>query len=191
MGNKHRTPTQTTIRSDCNVRKVLLLGTGASGKSTLCRSITTHYHPYNIPDYDFKGQIISTLTEAILRTSLTQYEEWNFLASQNTQALKANEIDPEIASAIKKLWSIEHVREQLRITQSLPNAIHDMKYLSYYISRLDELSKPHSKLTAEDYTRIRVKTTGIVELEVPLNKHHTLQLLDVGGNRNERKSKCT
>jgi GTPase SAR1 family protein len=56
----------------------------------------------------------------------------------------------------------------------------------YFFSNLSRINQSNYIPTESDVLRSRVKTTGIVEMDFKMN-NQTVKLIDVGGQRNERK----
>lgn len=60
---------------------------------------------------------------------------------------------------------------------------------AYYMNNIDRISAPNYLPTQEDVLRSRLKTTGIVEVACKLGDKR-IRLVDVGGQRNERRKVC-
>lgn len=61
-----------------------------------------------------------------------------------------------------------------------------MKLISSFLLNFSKFDPKSPTLNVTDYFYIRVKTTGIVQTNVPNGKYN-IQLYDTGGQRNERK----
>jgi guanine nucleotide-binding protein G(i) subunit alpha len=91
-------------------------------------------------------------------------------------------LTPELSQIMKRLWMDAGVQEcfarsrEYQLNDSAP----------YYLNSLDRISVPGYVPTQQDVLRTRVKTTGIVETNF-FYKKLNIKLLDVGGQRSERK----
>lgn len=59
--------------------------------------------------------------------------------------------------------------------------------LTYFFSDLDRLFAPAFKPTMQDIVHCRARTVGISETLFHINKNQDLLLVDVGGQRSERR----
>jgi GTPase SAR1 family protein len=91
-------------------------------------------------------------------------------------------MDEGLARHIKVLWAdpgIQQTFMRRSLYQLADNAV-------YFFERMDELALPTYVPTEADVMRCRARTTGIVEMPFTMDGTKLL-LLDVGGQRNERK----
>jgi len=91
-------------------------------------------------------------------------------------------ITPQIAVHFKELWSdagIQKAFENRASFQLIDSA-------AFFFSQLDTLSSPDFLPTLQDVMRVRVRTTGIVEMDFIID-NNKFKMFDVGGQRNERK----
>jgi len=84
--------------------------------------------------------------------------------------------------AIKRLWADPGI--QATFAKSSNFQLGDST--KYFMDRIDLLASPHYVPDDQDLLRSRAGTTGIVEKEF-LIQGNTFHLMDVGGQRNERK----
>jgi len=182
MGNAHAAEQQ--------INKLLLLGAGESGKSTLFKQMITIYGK-GYPESERK-----TFTPIIYNNILTsmkilchQSEKHGAVSPENKEAKElineidcADKIDNEIARHIKALWKDEGiqktftVRSKFQFPDSAP----------YFFERIDEIAKETYIPSKQDVLRSRVRTTGIVENAFEIDGNQ-FKMFDVGGQRNERK----
>jgi guanine nucleotide-binding protein subunit alpha len=172
------------------VSKLLLLGAGDSGKSTLFKQMKLLYGK-GFPEQDRK-QYISSIDMNLwqgTRILITQADKLGggmsaANAASKTFVLEAKDdrIDPAGAIHIKNVWgdasaktAYEH-REEFYWSESTP----------YFFERLDEIASPKYVPSQEDILRCRVPTTGIVETSFSIDGN-MYKMLDVGGQRSERK----
>ncbi|XP_054438977.1 guanine nucleotide-binding protein subunit alpha-14 [Pteronotus mesoamericanus] len=174
--------------------KLLLLGTGESGKSTFIKQMRI-IHGSGYSDEDRKGftklvyQNIFTAMQAMIRAMDTlriQYVcEQN---KENAQLIREVEVDRvstlsrEQAQAIKQLWldpGIQECYDRRREYQLSDSA-------KYYLSDIDRIAMPSFVPTQQDVLRVRVPTTGIIEYPFDL-ENIIFRMVDVGGQRSERR----
>lgn len=171
------------------VSKLLLLGAGDSGKSTLFKQMRLLYGK-GFPEAD-RRQYISSIDMNLwqgTRVLIHQAEKLGGITPENAEAKrfilesKDERLDPVTASHIKAIWNdagakkaYEH-REDFYWSESTP----------YFFERIDEISTTRYVPTQEDILRCRVPTTGIVETSFSIDGN-LYRMLDVGGQRSERK----
>ncbi|CAM5114803.1 unnamed protein product [Eretmochelys imbricata] len=174
--------------------KLLLLGTGESGKSTFIKQMRI-IHGSGYTDEDKKSftklvyQNIFTAIQAMIRAMDTlkiQYtSEQN---KENAQLIREVEVDRVTAlerkqvEAIKKLWAdpgIQECYDRRREYQLSDSA-------KYYLTDIDRIALPSFVPTQQDILRVRVPTTGIIEYPFDL-ENIIFRMVDVGGQRSERR----
>ncbi|XP_045418560.1 guanine nucleotide-binding protein subunit alpha-14 isoform X1 [Lemur catta] len=174
--------------------KLLLLGTGESGKSTFIKQMRI-IHGSGYSDEDRKGftklvyQNIFTAMQAMIRAMDTlriQYVcEQN---KDNAQMIREVEVDKvsvlsrDQVEAIKRLWQdpgIQECYDRRREYQLSDSA-------KYYLTDIDRIATPSFVPTQQDVLRVRVPTTGIIEYPFDL-ENIIFRMVDVGGQRSERR----
>ncbi|XP_012291006.2 guanine nucleotide-binding protein subunit alpha-14 [Aotus nancymaae] len=174
--------------------KLLLLGTGESGKSTFIKQMRI-IHGSGYSDEDRKGfaklvyQNIFTAIQSMIRAMDTlriQYVcEQN---KENAQIIREVEVDKvttlsrEQAEAIKQLWQdpgIQECYDRRREYQLSDSA-------KYYLTDIDRIAMPSFIPTQQDVLRVRVPTTGIIEYPFDL-ENVIFRMVDIGGQRSERR----
>uniref|UniRef100_A0A3Q1MUH6 Guanine nucleotide-binding protein subunit alpha n=1 Tax=Bos taurus TaxID=9913 RepID=A0A3Q1MUH6_BOVIN len=174
--------------------KLLLLGTGESGKSTFIKQMRI-IHGSGYSDEDRKGftklvyQNIFTAMQAMIRAMDTlkiQYVcEQN---KENAQLIREVEVDKvstlsrDQVEAIKQLWQdpgIQECYDRRREYQLSDSA-------KYYLTDIDRIAMPAFVPTQQDVLRVRVPTTGIIEYPFDL-ENIIFRMVDVGGQRSERR----
>ncbi|KAK9736282.1 guanine nucleotide-binding protein subunit alpha [Basidiobolus ranarum] len=96
--------------------------------------------------------------------------------------IEGERLAPEITEAIKCLWKDEGV--QSCFNRSREFQLNDSA--KYYFDSIDRIGQPDYVPNDQDVLRSRVKTTGITETTFSIG-NVTYRLLDVGGQRSERK----
>jgi len=179
---------------DSSISKVLLLGPGESGKSTVFKQFI-EIHGKGFSEEDRKGYREACQVNVIQACKLiseyynafTEVKELQHTMSETAEAAraaisKAAELTPEVASQVKTFWADEAVQEVF----AMGNRYHLSESSEYFINQVDIVARPDYIPTFNDVIRCRIRTTGIVELEFLFEKH-VFKLFDMGGQRNERK----
>jgi len=170
------------------INKLLLLGAGESGKSTLFKQMITIYGKgYSQEEREsFKAIVHNNVISAmkILVSQLDRYnEKADATARRAIEDVKVDaEVDGKLAQHIATLWgsaSVQRVFEK-RSDYQLPDSA------NYFFGRIKELSQPNYIPDEQDVLRSRVRTTGIVENRFEIEGNE-FKMFDVGGQRNERK----
>uniref|UniRef100_A0A8R1DJ02 Guanine nucleotide-binding protein alpha-16 subunit n=1 Tax=Caenorhabditis japonica TaxID=281687 RepID=A0A8R1DJ02_CAEJA len=177
------------------VVKLLLLGAGESGKSTILKQMRI-IHDVGYTTEERKvfravvyGNIILSLTTLIrameqLKISFASVDhesDARKLLMFSTTG-EEDELPEELVVLMKSVWSdtgIQRALERAREYQLNDSA-------PYYLSQLDRICAPNYIPTQDDILRTRIKTTGIVETQF-IYKDRLFLVFDVGGQRSERK----
>lgn len=179
---------------DQSINKLLLLGAGESGKSTLFKQMISIYGKGFSPDdlKDFTklvyGNIISTvqkLCESSHKTGTVSCpESHKFILDLTSPDFS---IDEETGKHLKALWA-DPVIQQTFYSRTTHNIqLHAADSLVYFLTeRIDDIMKPDYIPTSQDHLRVRVPTTGIVKNEFDIDGN-SFEMFDVGGQRSERK----
>jgi len=176
------------------VNKLLLLGAGESGKSTLFKQMITLYGPgFSEEERKTYREIIFSNVITNIKTLCVQSDSPLFegrihssLATSKKYIIDLKgdaKIDSKIGGHIKALWKDKGIRttfDNRAKFQLTDNA-------DWYFDRIEEISKENSYIPSEgDVLRARVRTTGIVENDFSI-EGNKFKMFDVGGQRNERK----
>ncbi|CEP00154.1 unnamed protein product (mitochondrion) [Plasmodiophora brassicae] len=186
------------VAAHSEIKKLLLLGAGESGKSTLFKQMIKLYGPgYSEEerrkfDHIIYANVISAIQTLIRNTERlkvkyphldTQIKVQNRDHAHAVMALKADSVlTPEDAAHIKVLWNDPGIRctfvnrSKFQLTDNS----------NWFFDKIDEICAPSYVPSEADILRSRVRTTGIVETEFEL-ENSKFQMFDVGGQRNERK----
>ncbi|KAG2389190.1 hypothetical protein C9374_014590 [Naegleria lovaniensis] len=180
--------------------KLLLLGSGESGKSTLFKQLKiihlNGFSEHEVESYVplVRGNVITNMLRLIEATSKLQIKLDN---EENTQiAEKIKALDPNLFVAakefdnpnsqlglgIKKLWNDKGIRS----AYERRNEFQLYDCAEFFFENIDRVSAMNYDPTYEDIIKCRVKTTGIVECSYEMDGLK-FRLVDVGGQRNERK----
>lgn len=175
--------------------KLLLLGAGESGKSTIVKQMKIIHESGYSPEecLQYKQVVYSNTIQsmiAIIRALGTLKIEFGhpdraddarelFALAGSMEDVK---FTAELVSIMKRLWSDSGV--QACFGRSREYQLNDSA--AYYLNALDRLGNPDYVPTEQDVLRTRVKTTGIVETHFTFKDLH-FKMFDVGGQRSERK----
>ncbi|KAL1238354.1 Guanine nucleotide-binding protein G(o) subunit alpha [Trichinella spiralis] len=176
--------------------KLLLLGAGESGKSTIVKQMKIiHESGFTAEDYkQYKPVVYSNTIQsmvAILRAMGTLNIAFGNPEREADAKLvmdvvaRMEDTEPfteEVLVAMKRLWADTGVQECFG--RSNEYQLNDSA--KYFLDDLDRLGQHEYQPTEQDILRTRVKTTGIVEVHFTF-KNLNFKLFDVGGQRSERK----
>mmetsp|Transcript_29150 Transcript_29150/g.45089 ORF Transcript_29150/g.45089 Transcript_29150/m.45089 type:complete len:366 (-) Transcript_29150:92-1189(-) len=186
--------------------KILLLGAGESGKSTFAKQMRFLYgEGFNEDDRRlYKGFVTSHLLTSfrILLFSITssnlvselgmdaQKEELSFLLQPELDASAGGYFEfvvlhvDKLRESVTKLWAIPAVQKYLVENKSQLQIFDTADFFFEEASRvLDKSFVP----TDTDILCCRVRTTGILEYFFNIERGLRIQLIDVGGQRSERR----
>ncbi|KAJ3432070.1 g protein alpha i subunit [Anaeramoeba flamelloides] len=176
--------------------KILLCGTGDSGKSTMIKQMRVLYCD-GFPSEQvqlYKNAIQKSLrinmkmliqngkalgihiNDKVNRQLSEEYLE-NFETYKKSQVYCKKEID-----TLKQLWqdhSIQTVwnnRCEIQVPENL----------DYYFNKIEKFCNPNFKPTNEDIVLFRIPTTGIVKINFH-SQDTKWEIIDVGGQRSERR----
>jgi GTPase SAR1 family protein len=177
-------------RADSQINKLLLLGAGGCGKSTLFKQMIAIYGD------GFPEPVRKTFTPIIYNNVITSIQtlcyqsvEWGPVAP-DLEATKTviddlkgdEEIDEKLAKQIKDLWADAGIQKTYE--ERCNFQLNDSS--EYYFLKMDEIGAEGYIPTEQDVLRSRVRTTGIVENPFTIDGN-SFKMFDVGGQRNERK----
>ncbi|KAI0249627.1 heterotrimeric G protein alpha subunit B [Lactifluus subvellereus] len=177
-----------------NEIKMLLLGAGESGKSTVLKQMKLiHHGGYTEQERESYKEIIFSNTIQSMRAILEAMPQLDISLSPQNDARRAvilslppqieSDILPgDVADAVKGLWRDPGVREA--VNRSREFQLNDSAV--YYFASIDRMADPRYMPIDQDILRSRVKTTGITETAFKIGEL-TYKLFDVGGQRSERK----
>jgi len=201
---------QTTERLNKQSKKLLLLGTGSSGKSTLFKSLKIITNDQNMDTETIESRhvIRQNCVAGILTLLKKSQELYDSQPERNSQCLVTmddeivqaiqlvvnyggenfsemldyNEVQ-ELGRAIFMLWSLDAVKATFSRrgnTYSFPDN------MDYFFAKVPEIMSEQYSPSVEDSLKCRVRTTGMIEYKYDI-KDNEFVLYDVGGQRNERK----
>jgi GTPase SAR1 family protein len=182
---------------DAAVVKLLLLGPGESGKSTIFKQLHALFNNgYKEEERTRYREIVFNNLfigmKKLLEESQRLFEVHGIdsrVAEEHVPAKEVvekigyhDELDEKVATMLIVLWRDEGIR----VTWEHRNMFQIPYPMEYFMNKINELYSPNYVPTIEDVLRCRVRTTGIVELEFAIESTQFV-IIDVGGQRNERK----
>lgn len=195
-------------KAEKHIQKLLLLGAGDSGKSTIFKQIKLLFQT-GFDEEELKNyipvihanvyQTIKILHDGSKELAQNELEASKYLLSAENKEIgeKLSEIGgrldyphltKDLVQDIEALWKDPAIQETLLRGNELqvPDCAH------YFMENLQRFSDVHYIPTKEDVLFARIRTTGVVEIQfspVGENKKsgEVYRLFDVGGQRNERR----
>lgn len=177
-----------------NEVKMLLLGAGESGKSTVLKQMKLiHDGGYSPAERDTYKEIIFSNVVQSMRAVLEALPNLNLSLAPNNESNKdyilslpfqveAEILPPTIATSVQALLEDPSVREAVH--RSSEYQLNDSA--SYFFFSLSRIASPSFVPTDQDILRSRVRTTGITETRFRVGEL-SYAIFDVGGQRSERK----
>ncbi|KAF0694102.1 Aste57867_14988 [Aphanomyces stellatus] len=171
--------------------KLLLLGAGESGKSTIFKQMKILYGmPLTEEERRHCTPIVYNNIVTSIKILLDQCVELQLKSEvkciEDFDEIKAisdeTEVNPKVGQKIKNLWTDPGVaatwarRAEFQIVESV----------KFYFNDIDRIMKDDYMVTQQDMLYARVRTSGIVEEKYQIDGA-TFVMYDVGGQRNERK----
>eukprot|EP00954_Amorphochlora_amoebiformis_P005915 465820-Amorphochlora_amoeboformis.AAC.1 len=184
-------------KADAEIHKLLLLGAGQSGKSTVFKQMISIYGD-GFPEVERKtyksiihGNVIQSM-QTLIREAQKRYqeekkEEFQIDSSLNgavemVDSVKGKNLDEKVAHAISQIWQDKgirktfEVRAEFQLNDSAP----------YYFDAAERLGAPNYIPTEDDVMRSRARTTGVIQNQFSIDGNRFV-MFDVGGQRSERK----
>ncbi|CAM9783183.1 unnamed protein product [Chrysoparadoxa australica] len=172
--------------------KLLLLGTGESGKSTIFRQIQ-HLHGQEETQAERDEMIpvvyhnlvsaMRILCQSVIDLGLTTLLEspQEFEAVSKLPAKTA--VDAKLGACFKTLWADPAIQETWR-RRTEYQIVDSVSY--FFGEPLDRIAQEDYHPTQDDIIHVRVRTTGTVTAKYVISDAK-FEMYDVGGQRNERK----
>ncbi|XP_045782845.1 guanine nucleotide-binding protein G(f) subunit alpha [Maniola jurtina] len=190
------------IRSYNEAIKLLLLGTGESGKTTILKQMRIlHVQGFTASERTQKVQHIRRNTHDAIYEIVRNMSTLS-IALQNPKNIRSQQFILKIGADgptdytedyfdhVRALWKDAGVRECYKRS----NEYQLIDSAEYFLDRIDLIAKPDYMPSDADILRCRQKTTSIQKIEfkvkVPKSMHGGVQefwMFDVGGQRGERK----
>ncbi|KAE9554521.1 hypothetical protein FO519_002277 [Halicephalobus sp. NKZ332] len=183
--------------ANSKIVKLLLLGAGESGKSTLLKQMRIlHDHGFSDEEMVKQRAVVYNNTIQGMATIVRGMTQLNIPFSNPALENDARIIldvvkrgeeseapTPEITQALLRLWSDKAVSGA---ALNRGNEFQLAESASHFLSNIERIGAPDYKPTEQDILLSRIKTTGIVEVKFKM-KNVDFRVFDVGGQRSERK----
>jgi len=179
-----------------NETKILLLGTGESGKTTIIKQVRFSF-ANGFQDKDelliyrpiIFGNVISSmntlakalLTEGKLDSLPSESMEFAKMMSAPDIAM-SSDLNKEVCEAVKHLWGLPLFKERFQNKSDLQL----IDSAEYFFNSVDRISDPDWIPTVQDILFSRTRTVGINEIAFKFTGTQ-MRLVDVGGQRSERR----
>ncbi|KAL9120176.1 MAG: hypothetical protein Q9187_003267 [Circinaria calcarea] len=181
------------LRKEC---KILLLGSGESGKSTIVKQMKIiHQNGYTVDELalyrltiyknlvDCARALIQAMRQFDIEPTDPQNEEYgDYLLEYRVDADPHKPLDPEVGTAVVSIWkdpSIGQVMEH-------QSEFYLMDSAPYFFDEALRIASSDYIPIEADVLRARTKTTGIYETRFSMGQL-SIHMFDVGGQRSERK----
>ncbi len=180
-----------------DAKKLLLLGAGQSGKSTLFKQMKILYgEKKEFPQEElesYRSIIVSNVISSM--QTLIEYSEkfaqeekgdkYNVAAEAELKLVKdadRDSLDEKLGIAIDALWKDKGIQATFEVRHKFQL----IDSSQYYFDRVVAISKSGWVPSTDDVLRSRARTTGIVETNF-IVKGSKFKMFDVGGQKSERK----
>eukprot|EP00469_Lotharella_globosa_P006706 CAMPEP_0167786336 /NCGR_PEP_ID=MMETSP0111_2-20121227/8728_1 /TAXON_ID=91324 /ORGANISM="Lotharella globosa, Strain CCCM811" /LENGTH=366 /DNA_ID=CAMNT_0007677691 /DNA_START=49 /DNA_END=1150 /DNA_ORIENTATION=+ len=180
-----------------DAKRMLLLGAGQSGKSTLFKQTQLlygkklakeemeSYIPIIIGNTISSMQTLVEKSEELPERKKDGKEKYEHKCPKEADIVKDSDresLDAELGEAIATLWKDPGI--QATFTEKHEFQLIDSA--SYYFGKVRQIADDKWFPDEEDVLRSRARTTGIVTTEFVVQEHH-FKMFDVGGQKSERK----
>ncbi|VDN04883.1 unnamed protein product [Thelazia callipaeda] len=184
-------------RTGSSIVKLLLLGAGECGKSTVLKQMQIlHNNGFTEDEINERKAVVYNNTVTSMCAMLRAMDNILHLPLKDSnkevekrriyEVVEAgDESEPftdEIANALISLWSDENVRKayEMRSEYQLNDSA------KYFLDSVARIHEPGYRPTEQDILFSRVATTGVVEVKFKI-KELDFRVFDVGGQRSERR----
>ncbi|KAL4895916.1 guanine nucleotide binding protein, alpha subunit [Aspergillus ambiguus] len=181
------------LRKEC---KILLLGSGESGKSTIVKQMKIiHQNGYSVEELAmYRLTVYKNLLDCA-KVLIRVYDQFNlvpssqkvrdyvqFLDNYNLEPDPNVPLDPKVGDAITYMWNDPCTSTALEHQ----NEFYLMDSAPYFFEEAKRIASPDYIPNVNDVLRARTKTTGIYESRFTMGQL-SIHMFDVGGQRSERK----
>jgi len=170
--------------------KLLFLGAGGSGKSTLFKQLRL-LHGNGLMEKERKKYTKNIYQNIVDGMKLLVQGNMSLFGGLTCDSEIADYIDclddshkvsKETADYFKKAWADKGIVD----TWTNRSKIQVQDSLKYFIANIDRIAEEDYLPSKDDVLHVRVRTTGIVEEKLQINGR-SFKIVDVGGQRSERR----
>jgi len=173
--------------------KLLLLGPGSSGKSTLLKQFRILYGAsFTYQELKIYSDVIHSNIRLAVLVLCKHCESFGYKTQFTAQELAiynemaqledGGDIDEEMGKKIAQFWASKAIQK----TWNRRNETPIVETHKVFLDDIDRISSKNWIATEQDLLHCRVRTSGIVEQTYHVDGT-TFQIVDVGGQRTERK----
>jgi len=173
--------------------RILLLGTGDSGKSTFSKQLTIiNSGGFNSPTMQLWVLTLRENTIACAKSIIMNLKNWGISIEELTDTfdhvMKADlrSLSPETAKHLTKMIANPTFAEILNSRGEKMFLEGGVEGAKYFLAHAEDFAKEDFKPTDAEILKARRKTTGIVETTFTVDKTR-VTVIDVGGQRSERR----
>ncbi|KAI9760374.1 MAG: Non-essential glycogen phosphorylase [Chaenotheca gracillima] len=181
------------LRREC---KILLLGSGESGKSTIVKQMKIIHQNGYTPDelalyrltiyknlVDCAKALIGAMRQLEILPHASENNEFSdYLIEYQVDPDPDTPLDLKVGEAIASLWSDPSMADVIE----RQSEFYLMDSAPYFFEEANRISSADYVPTEADVLRARTKTTGIYETRFTMGQL-SIHMFDVGGQRSERK----
>lgn len=181
---------QQSMRQEKEKVKLLLLGAGESGKSTIFKQMKIMYGVMSAEETNKMTNVVYFNTIEGMKAIVAQLNAWGLaqtVSAKDALATVSNcpitaPIDMALGAALKALWEDPAIRAvwDRRAEFQVVDSVH------YFFEKLSSIMQPEYQADVSDVLHTRVRTSGVVTQRYVIDGA-TFEMYDVGGQRNERK----
>jgi len=170
--------------------KLLLLGTGESGKSTIFKQMKI-IHNKGYTHEEKMGMIPMIRSHCVdnVRELLSGADELGLatpelkeMVEQIVQGVETEGLRQVIVFLIQKFWNSTEIQEAFRQRNKFQIA----EGCEHFFTSIERVASSDYMPTYEDILKCRVRTTGVIEMHFYVDDVK-FRMVDVGGQRNERR----
>ncbi|KKY28296.1 putative g protein complex alpha subunit [Phaeomoniella chlamydospora] len=184
---------QKKLRREC---KILLLGSGESGKSTIVKQMKiihqNGYTPEELALYrltiyknlvDCMKALIAAIEQFEIEVTSEEIRELQqYIADYNIEPDPHTVLDAKVGEAVTQIWKDPSAARAM----DRQSEFYLMDSAPYFFEEVERIAAPDYTPTEADVLRARTKTTGIYETRFTMGQL-SIHMFDVGGQRSERK----
>jgi len=200
-GNNIEYNMELSRNQDKKTIRILLLGPGDSGKTTIVKQMKKIHDTLTDDDIKIMAPYIQDAVVGYIKLLCFQCHELCEKEEQKTKVDAKNEalreellnlkspytLNQELATKISTMWADPAIKETLTLRAKYQ--IHDN--VGYFLDKIDAICKKEYEPSFEDFIRIRTRSTGFAMEKITANidqfGEYRFEFTDVGGQRSERK----